>query len=53
MEEKVKNGLVLVAGAICGAICVAAIGFEIYVWCKYGNMPAGEVPTWVLIFLGR
>lgn len=49
MEEVLKAiGLLLLGG-----ICLACIVFEIYIWCKYGNMPAGEVPAWVMWFMGR
>ena len=42
--------IMLIAG---GLLCVGALTLEAYIWIKYGNMPAGEVPAWVMWFMGK
>ena len=45
--ETVIWGLIWV---ICVAIVIGLIAVEIYVYVKYGNKPADEIPGWVWSF---
>lgn len=47
--DKVKNVLLLLGAGLC----IAAVGFVIYILIKYGNMPISEIPTWAWWFLKR
>lgn len=42
-----------IAFILCCIIVLLALIFEFYIWIKYGNMPAGEVPAWVMWFMGK
>lgn len=33
------------------AIIACFIGFEIYVYLKYGDVPVAELPSWVFFFM--
>lgn len=36
-----------------GILCLGALTLEAYVWIKYGNMPACQVPAWVMWVMGK
>ena len=47
MKDKILIFLIYLLVILFVAFIIFTIGFEIYLWITYGNLPPDEVPSWV------